>query len=446
MALEGTLRDFSLADIFQLIGLQRKTGVLTLRSKEDTVTVTFLDGKVVGADSLDRRLENRLGSVLIRTGYLTQDQLNRALEIQRETLQRLGFILTHYGIISAESLKEAIQLQITQIVYRLFRWHDGDYHFSQETTIEYDRDNVTPISAESILMEGARMIDEWPIIEKRIRSYDMVFRKKLTDQEIVVVGAEDADEIDFDGTASRKRKGGFTESIRITQEEKMIYSMVDGTMTVGEIVEVSRLPEFDTNKALYELLTRDLIEEVRGASAAAVLQQATPVDESEVAETPVPLPLVLILVVLAIGSLVTSVRNPLNSIRPLTGGVSSVTATRKADLAAAHRNHRPGAREIQRRAGPPADRALRARPALHRCLAAPRSVGQPVQIPATRESLSRDRVLRRWTAGHGSLPGTRCGWAFRSGRHEDGDGRDHFGRIAWSAVAAATAFVCSCRA
>lgn len=330
MALEGTLRDFSLADIFQLIGLQRKTGVLTLRSKEDTVTVTFLDGKVVGADSLDRRLENRLGSVLIRTGYLTQDQLNRALEIQKETLQRLGFILTHYGIISAESLKEAIQLQITQIVYRLFRWHDGDYHFSQETTIEYDRDNVTPISAESILMEGARMIDEWPIIEKRIRSYDMVFRKKLTDQEIVVVGADDADEIDFDGTSSKKRKAGFTESIRITQEEKSIYSMVDGTMTVGEIVEVSRLPEFDTNKALYELLTRDLIEEVRGASAAQVLQQATPVDEFEVAETPVPLPLVLILVVLAIASLVTSVKNPLNNIRPLTGGLSSVGATRKA--------------------------------------------------------------------------------------------------------------------
>ncbi|HYC60509.1 MAG TPA: DUF4388 domain-containing protein [Thermoanaerobaculia bacterium] len=330
MALEGTLRDFSLADIFQLIGLQRKTGVLTLRSKDDTVTVTFLDGKVVGADSLDRRLENRLGSVLIRTGYLTQDQLNRALEIQRETLQRLGFILTHYGIISPESLREAIQLQITQIVYRLFRWHDGDYHFSQETTIEYDRDNVTPISAESILMEGARMIDEWPIIEKRIRSYDMVFRKKLTDQEIVVVGADDADEIDFDGTAARRRKHTFTESIRITQEENAIYTMVDGTMTVGEIVEVSRLPEFDTNKALYELLTRDLIEEVRGASAAAVLQQASPLDEVEVAETPVPLPLVLFLVALAVASLVTSFRNPLNSLRPLSGGQSAIAETRKS--------------------------------------------------------------------------------------------------------------------
>src|SRR6266576_3037615 len=189
MALEGTLKDFSLADIFQLIGLQRKTGVLTLRTKDDTVTVTFLDGKVVGADSLNHRLENRLGNVLIKSGVLTADQLGRALEIQKETLQRLGFILTHYGIISPDALKQAIQLQILQIVYRLFRWNDGD--------------NVVAITAESILMEGARMIDEWPIIEKRIRSYEMVFRKKLTDQEIVVVGAEDADEVDFDGTSAK---------------------------------------------------------------------------------------------------------------------------------------------------------------------------------------------------------------------------------------------------
>ncbi|HUR79216.1 MAG TPA: DUF4388 domain-containing protein [Thermoanaerobaculia bacterium] len=328
MALEGTLRDFSLADIFQLIGLQRKTGVLTLRGKDDTVTVTFLDGKVVGADSLNRRLENRLGTVLMKRGYLSQDQLNRALEIQKETLQRLGFILTHYGIISQESLRDAIQLQLMQIVYRLFRWKDGDYHFSQETTIEYDRDNVSPITAESILMEGARMIDEWPIIEKRVRSYEMVFRKKLTDQEIVVSG--DADEVDFDGESTRTRRRGFSEKIRISPEEKSIYDLVDGTMTVSDIVEVSRLSEFDTNKALYELLTRDLIEEVRGPSAAAVLAQATPVDEVEVAETPVPLLLVLFLVAVALASVATSFRNPLNRIVPFMGGMSPIGETRKA--------------------------------------------------------------------------------------------------------------------
>jgi hypothetical protein len=334
MALEGTLKDFSLADIFQLIGLQRRTGVLTLRTSDDTVTVTFLDGKVVGADSLNHRLENRLGHVLIRSELLTQDQLNRALEIQKETLQRLGFILVHYGIISVDALKQALQLQILQIIFRLFRWKDGEYHFSQETTIEYDRDYVVPVSAESILMEGARMIDEWPIIEKRIRSYDMVFRKKLTDQEIVVVGAEEADEIDFDASdSSRRRRPIISDKIRISREEKVIYDMVDGTMTVRDVMEMSKFSEFDTAKALYELLTRDLIEEVRGSAAAEVLAaQATPLDETDVAETPVPLPLVAVLAMLAILSLATSFRNPLNSLNPLGPAQrsSSVEETRKA--------------------------------------------------------------------------------------------------------------------
>lgn len=331
MALEGTLKDFSLADIFQLIGLQRKTGVLTLRGKDDTVTVTFLDGKVVAADSLNRRLENRLGHVLLKTGVITNEQLNRALEIQRETLQRLGFILTHYGIITNDSLRDAIQLQTMGIIYRLFRWKDGDYHFSQETTIEYDKDNVVPISAESILMEGARMIDEWPIIEKRIRSYDMIFRKKASDQEIVVVGAEDADEVDFEPAAgAKKKKGAGGEKIKISQEEKSIFTLVDGRATVADIVETSRLSEFDTNKALYELVTRDLIEEVRDPSKVSAVDQQVVDQTAPVEIPPVPLPLVLLALALALASLVTSVKNPLNSLRPIPRKTSVVYETRKA--------------------------------------------------------------------------------------------------------------------
>jgi hypothetical protein len=95
---------------------------------------------------------------------------------------------------------------------------------------------------------------------------------------------------------------------------------------------LSKFSEFDTAKALYELLTRDLIEEVRGTAAAAVLAQVTPLDETEVAETPVPLPLVAVLALLAILSLATSFRNPLNSLHPLGPAqrASSVAETRKA--------------------------------------------------------------------------------------------------------------------
>jgi hypothetical protein len=175
MALEGTLRDFSLSDIFQLIGLQRKTGVLTLRASEDVVTVSFLDGKVVGADSLNKRLEDRLGQVLLKTGAVTKAELDAALKTQMETLERLGHILLDRTVISKEELRKAFEQQILQIIFRVFRWQDGDYHFSQETSVDYDAELVTPLGSESILMEGARMLDEWPIIEKRIPHRGMIF-------------------------------------------------------------------------------------------------------------------------------------------------------------------------------------------------------------------------------------------------------------------------------
>jgi hypothetical protein len=333
MALEGTLKDFSLADIFQLIGLQRKTGVLTLRGKDDTVTVTFLDGKVVAADSLNKRLENRLGNVLVKIGTLTQDQLNKALEIQKETLQRLGFILIHYKIISQEALRSALQQQILNIIYRLFRWKDGEYHFSQETTIEYDQENVVPITAESILMEGARMIDEWPIIEKRIRSYEMIFRKKPMSQEIVVVSADDADEVDFDETTSRKKKKTAESNvIKISEHENSVFLKVNGKNTVADIVETSNMSEFDTCKALYELLTRDLIEEVRQAAVVtAKTPSTTTVEEGEDVEIPpVPLPLLVVLGAIAIVFLVFTFKNPLNTLAPFGRETSSVTELKKA--------------------------------------------------------------------------------------------------------------------
>jgi len=268
MALEGTLKDFSLADIFQLIGLQRKTGVLTLKGKDDIVTVSFLDGKVVSADSLQRRVENRLGSVLVKTSRIETEQLEKALQIQKQTLQRLGTILVQSGMVEQEELREALQVQVLQTIYRLFRWKDGDYKFSQETNIEYDRDYVTPIAAESILMEGARMIDEWPIIERKIRSYELVFRKTPIRQTVEVAEDEDdADDVDFDfgdeKPAPKASAKGLPGAIKISRGEAFVYDILDGKRNVGDIVERSRYHEFDTVKAIYELLGRGLIEEVK---------------------------------------------------------------------------------------------------------------------------------------------------------------------------------------
>lgn len=273
MALQGTIKDFGLGDILQLIGIQRKTGVLTMESAEDTVTVKFLDGQVVGADTRSRNLEDLLGSVLVRTGRITEAQLQEALKVQRSTLQRVGYILATTGSISEEDLREALRIQVLQIVYRLFRWRDGKYHFTPTDHVDYDVDHFTPVSAETILMEGARMIDEWPILERRIKSPRMVFRKTAAGSALdaPVASLVDAD-VDFGFDRAAGSAAPEADGVQVSPEELEVLHMVDGRGTVQDLVDRSPLGEFDVYRLMYELLNRNLIEEVRVAVAPGAVQ------------------------------------------------------------------------------------------------------------------------------------------------------------------------------
>ncbi len=260
MALEGTIRDFGLPDIFQLIGLQRKTGTLTLtKDKEDeSVTVTFENGMVVMADSTARRLEDRLGNVLVKQGKVTRERLEEALQVQKQTLQRLGHILASQSAITSRDLREALQVQISQIVFRVFRWRDGRYHFAPADSVDYDRENFVPMSTDFILMEGIRMVDEWPIIEKKIGSFDLVFRP-VVDPTLIEVGAVSGP--DASG-AERRVAASSTGRIRLAPEEERVFRRVDGVRTVQAIIDSTGVAEFEVCRTLFDFLNRNLIAPV----------------------------------------------------------------------------------------------------------------------------------------------------------------------------------------
>src|SRR5687768_182440 len=263
MALEGTIRDFGLPDIFQLIGLQRKTGILTLKNEKDQVTVAFENGMVVAADSSTKRLEDRLGNVLVKQGKLTKERLEDALSTQKATLQRLGHVLVTQNAITDKDLKEAITVQISQLVFKVFRWRDGEYHFAPTDTVDYDRENFAPMSADFILMEGIRMLDEWPIIEKKIPSMDLVFRAAVDPATIEVAPSGGDPGAATHGAASASNK------IRLSADEERVFRKVDGARTVQGIVDASGMSEFDSCRILFDLLNRNLISTVgRGAKVA----------------------------------------------------------------------------------------------------------------------------------------------------------------------------------
>jgi Domain of unknown function (DUF4388) len=244
MALRGTLRDFSLGEILQLIGYQRKTGILTVEGEEDTVLVSFVEGQVVAVDSVRRPFENRVGSLLVRAGKITPEILNRALEEQKRAQQRLGSVLLAHKAISLDDLRRALRTQILNLIYRLFRWKDGRYFFSQESSVDYDSDHFTPVATENILMEAALMSDEWPLIEARIPSPDLVFRRAPGTESLLLVATE---------------SGAHPGRLVVSPDEAVVWKLVDGTHSVTEITESTFLSDFDVVKAMDQLIGRQLL-------------------------------------------------------------------------------------------------------------------------------------------------------------------------------------------
>lgn len=264
MALSGTLKDFALPDIFQLIGMQRKTGLLTLESDRETVSVVFEQGMVVHADSTVRRLDDLLGNVLVRQGKIRKEVLEEALSKQKVSMQRLGFILTGQGYISREDLKGALSEQVQQIVFRVFRWKSGRYHFDPSADADYDRENVSPVSTDHILMEGIRRVDEWPIIEKRIPSLDFVFRPLVPVKQIRVDetakdesgGLESAlGSLDGGGNAG----SGPSSDVVMGQSEYQIYKLLDGNRSVASLMEMTGFSDFDVCRTLFDFIDRNLV-------------------------------------------------------------------------------------------------------------------------------------------------------------------------------------------
>ncbi len=334
MALEGTIKDFGLPDIFQLIGLQRKTGILTLNNEKETVTVAFENGMVVSADSDSKRLEDRLGNVLVKQGKISKERLEEVLQTQKQTLQRLGHILATNDFITGKDLKDALQVQVAQIVFKVFRWRDGHYSFAPAESVDYDRDNFVPMSADFILMEGIRMVDEWPIIEKRIPSFDIVFRT-VVDPGLIEVGVGGSE--DLPGLSEPRRSAASsTSKIRLTPDEERIFRRVDGTRTVQAVIDATGLGEFEVCRTLFDFLNRNIIAPAGRGEARLAVEEA---GKGIASSTPGYIVVAMVLLLSAMGVLaqlrapfaVTGLGSALTGVFTLVGEGVSLTRLQRLD-------------------------------------------------------------------------------------------------------------------
>lgn len=258
MALEGSLRDFDLFSLFNMIKIQGKNGTLVLSQGQEFVKVFFENGEIVGCDSNQVRMEDRLGTMLVRLGRLTGEELLGMVQVQRQTLKRMGTLLLESGKVTATDLQDALFNQATAILHRTFRWVEGDYRFDSMLPPDLDREHFVPIPVDTVLMEAARIQDEWPEVERRLPSMDQALGKSPRAQALHLDIDRDVSSVLDGKTPIHHGSSG------LTHEQEVVLSYFDHPQSVKDIIQVSRYEELDTCKAIADLIENGLLEPISG--------------------------------------------------------------------------------------------------------------------------------------------------------------------------------------
>ena len=252
MAIKGSLKEASLPDVIQLLTLGRRTGCLAVADRQNFGYIYFDEGRLTYASIVNRR--DRIGDILVRSGRITAEQLQKAVDAQDGERQvKIGQILVDQGAITRSELESYIRLQIEEAVYYLFTWSSGTFNFEAGVRPE-NEDFLVSINPESLLLEGARRVDEWSLIEKKIPSFDLIF-------------AVDASYVADSG-------------VTLSAEQAAILPLLDGTRDVKQVLEESGLVEFAVGQALYGLITAGFARRVGSSTTAA----APKVNEARIEE------------------------------------------------------------------------------------------------------------------------------------------------------------------
>ena len=232
MALQGNLCDFSVTEILQLLGTQKKSGCLMLEWNTERAVVYILEGRIISTRRPGMGPDDPLLRFLIKIHRISDEQRRGLLSIHKESGRDLEDLLLTGRYLEADELRGYLERQILNDLMRLVRWENGGYRFDPKAKWE-----GTPhlrLSMEGGLIEAARRVDE----QKRF-----VTRFKDPHELLGVRDLPDPDE-------------------PLMEEEKELFGIIDGQHTVAEVVEAAPLSEYEAYEALFRLLEAQWIEAV----------------------------------------------------------------------------------------------------------------------------------------------------------------------------------------
>jgi Domain of unknown function (DUF4388) len=159
----GGHEDMGLADLLQLLSLNKKTGKLTLTRRDGQGVIVLRGGRIIYSAS--DSIRETLGNILVCRGLISEATLTEALERQHTSprAQRLGAILIEMGKASPADVEAVMRHQTGRVVSELSQWPSCFFKFEamaipDHGEIEVDAKDflvVEGLSTDHVLFEAA---------------------------------------------------------------------------------------------------------------------------------------------------------------------------------------------------------------------------------------------------------------------------------------------------
>jgi hypothetical protein len=257
MALTGTLQDFNLFSIFTMIKTQNKTGTLTVENESIGIKLVFDNGGILEVVSSEQNAEDDILSILLRLGIISNTEFQNMHEIRNQTLKSIKKIALEHGAVTLKNIQDAYQMQAMIILYQLFLWTNADYRFDSIIADDIDRDVFLPLPIESVLMETAKFIDEWPRVQRQLPSISQ--------------------------TLAVTAKEGVEAANLLTHEERTVLGYFGHPNSIQDAIKLSRYYELDTCKCIVTLLEQGHLEisDQKTTSAHPVIQGISDIQKKQ---------------------------------------------------------------------------------------------------------------------------------------------------------------------
>jgi len=234
MSLKGNLASVNLTEIFQMLSLSGREGTLFIYEGPRKRAICFTK-EGVSIRSRERNEANLIGKILVRLGKIDERALEQAVEMRRSQDKLLGDLLVERNACAREDVELALRIQSEEEIQDLFlNRSDAQFEYVDgyfpESEIPYVSLNVN-----SLLIEIARRTDEWEYIRRRIRGPREIYR---------FTGDEGTLEADVLAECYAHR----------------VDSLIDGSHSVGEVIELSYVNKFEVCKLLAAYLDAGVIE------------------------------------------------------------------------------------------------------------------------------------------------------------------------------------------